>query len=195
METPRFKGHLPLELTSGAVTCLQKTDVFSVYRCQPQRRKPIVPEDSFWPAIVSTDLLTNMWPRKDSDAGKDWRRKEKGTTEGELVGMASLTQWTWVWVNSGSWRWTGRPGVLQSMGSQRVRHDWAAEQEQRYLWPGIPWSLCPFSVCAPPHVFSFLFQITFHFCRVSCISPSYFSIKFWLNPTTLLGSPSYEAIN
>ena len=41
--------------------------------------------------------------------------------------MASLTRWTWVWVNSGSWWWTGRPGVLQSMGSQRVRHDWATE--------------------------------------------------------------------
>ena len=41
--------------------------------------------------------------------------------------MASLTQWTWVWVNSGSWWWTGRPGVLQSRGSQRVRQDWATE--------------------------------------------------------------------
>ena len=41
--------------------------------------------------------------------------------------MASLTQWTWVWVNSRSWWWTGRPGVLQSMESQRVRHDWATE--------------------------------------------------------------------
>ena len=41
--------------------------------------------------------------------------------------MASLTQWTWVWVNSGSWRWTGWPGVLQSMGLQRVCHDWASE--------------------------------------------------------------------
>ena len=41
--------------------------------------------------------------------------------------MASLTQWTWVWVNSRSWWWTGRPGVLQSMGSQRVRHDWVTE--------------------------------------------------------------------
>ena len=41
--------------------------------------------------------------------------------------MASPTQWTWVWVTSGSWWWTGRPGVLQSMGSQRVRHDWATE--------------------------------------------------------------------
>ena len=41
--------------------------------------------------------------------------------------MASLTQWTWVWVSSGSWWWTGRPGVLQSMGSQRVEHDWATK--------------------------------------------------------------------
>ena len=41
--------------------------------------------------------------------------------------MASPTQWTWVWVNSGSWWWTGRPGVLQSMESQKVGHDWATE--------------------------------------------------------------------
>ena len=41
--------------------------------------------------------------------------------------MASLTRWTWVWVNSGSWWWTGRPGVLRFMGSQRVRHAWATE--------------------------------------------------------------------
>ena len=41
--------------------------------------------------------------------------------------MASLTQWRRVWVNSGSWWWTGRPGVLQFMGSQRVGHDWATE--------------------------------------------------------------------
>ena len=41
--------------------------------------------------------------------------------------MASLSQWTWVWVNSGSLWWTGRPGVLWSMGLQRVRHDWMIE--------------------------------------------------------------------
>ena len=41
--------------------------------------------------------------------------------------MASRTRWTWVWVNSGSWLWTGRPGVLQFMGLQRVGHDWATE--------------------------------------------------------------------
>ena len=41
--------------------------------------------------------------------------------------MASLTQWTWVWVNSGSWWWTGRPGMLRFMGLQRVGHNWATE--------------------------------------------------------------------
>ena len=41
--------------------------------------------------------------------------------------MASLTQWTWVWVNSRSWWWTGRPGVLWFMGSQRIRHNWVTE--------------------------------------------------------------------
>ena len=41
--------------------------------------------------------------------------------------MASPTQWTQVWVTSGSWWWTGRPGVLQSMGSQRVGHNWATQ--------------------------------------------------------------------
>ena len=41
--------------------------------------------------------------------------------------MASLTRWTWVWVNSGSWWWTGRPGLLQLMGSQGVGHDWDTE--------------------------------------------------------------------
>ena len=41
--------------------------------------------------------------------------------------MASPTRWTWVWVDSGSWWWTGRPGVLRFMGSQRVGHDWKTE--------------------------------------------------------------------
>ena len=52
---------------------------------------------------------------------------EEGANRGRDGWMASLTQWTWVWVNFGSWWWTGRPGVLQSMGSQRVRHDWVTE--------------------------------------------------------------------
>ena len=64
---------------------------------------------------------------KDSDAGKDWGQEEKGTTRGWDGWMASLTRWTWVWVNSGSWWWTERPGMLWFMGSQRVRHNWATE--------------------------------------------------------------------
>ena len=63
-----------------------------------------------------------------------WERLRAGG-EGDNGGwggwMASPTQWTWVWVDSGSWWWTGRPGVLQSMGLQRVRHDWATELNWR----------------------------------------------------------------
>ena len=55
--------------------------------------------------------------------------------------MASLTQRTGVWVDSGSWWWTGRPTVLQSMGLQRVGHDWATELNRISLrslpWPGL----------------------------------------------------------
>ena len=43
-------------------------------------------------------------------------------------------QWTWVWVNSESWWWTGRPSMLQSIGSQRVRHDWMTELISPYVW-------------------------------------------------------------
>ena len=45
--------------------------------------------------------------------------------------MSSSAQWTWVWANSGRWWRTGKPGVLQSMGSQRVEHNWATEQQMR----------------------------------------------------------------
>ena len=61
---------------------------------------------------------------KDSDAGRDLGAGGEGDNRGWDDWMASLTQWTWVWVNSGSWWWTGRPGVLCFMGSQRVGHDW-----------------------------------------------------------------------
>ena len=51
----------------------------------------------------------------------------EGDNRGWDSWIASLTRWTWVWVNSGSWWWTGRRGVLRFMGLQRVRHDWATE--------------------------------------------------------------------
>ena len=50
-----------------------------------------------------------------------------GYCEGLDSWMASPTQWTWIWVNSKSWWWTGRPGVLQSMGLQTVGHNWVTE--------------------------------------------------------------------
>ena len=59
-----------------------------------------------------------------------WERLKVGG-EGDNRGwegwMASPTWWAWVWVGSGSWWWTGKPGVLQSMELQRVEHDWATE--------------------------------------------------------------------
>ena len=58
--------------------------------------------------------------------------------------MASLTRWTWVWVSSGSWWWTGKPGVVQSIGSQRVRHNWETELNWTEVVSDsfvIPWSI------------------------------------------------------
>ena len=61
----------------------------------------------------------------------------KGDDRGWDGWMASPTWWTWVWVNSGSWWWTGGPGMLQFMGSQRVRHDWITELN----WTELNWIL------------------------------------------------------
>ena len=83
-----------------------------------------------WPPDVKSRLI-----RKDPDAGKDWKQEEKGMT-GWDVWMASLTQWTWVWVSSGRWWRTGKPGVLQYVGSQRVRHDWVTEQQSKRVYIG-----------------------------------------------------------
>ena len=60
---------------------------------------------------------------------------------------ASLTRWTWVWVNSGSWWWTGRPGMLWFMGSQRVRQDWVTELNWRDLSQNIRISCVCACVC------------------------------------------------
>ena len=57
--------------------------------------------------------------------------------------MASLTWWTWVWVNSGSWWWTGRPSVMWFMGSRRVRHNWASE---------LNWSVCVSAPISQSHL-------------------------------------------
>ena len=68
---------------------------------------------------------------------RPWCWEGLGAGEGDNRGwdgwMASPTRWAWVWINSRSWWWTGRPGVLRFMGSQRVGHDWATELNWRVL--------------------------------------------------------------
>ena len=104
--------------------------------------KPVHPKgNQSWIFIGRTDAEAEapiLWPPdvkkwligKDPDAGKDWIQEEKGMTE-DYGWMASLTWWTWVWASSGRWWWTGNPGMLQSMGSQRyhkhLRYNWATK--------------------------------------------------------------------
>ena len=77
-----------------------------------------------WPPDAKNWLI-----RKDPDAGKDWRQ-EKGTTEDEMVGWHHQLDGHEFEADSGSWWWTGKPGMLQPMGLQRVRHNWATELNQ-----------------------------------------------------------------
>ena len=90
--------------------------------------QPVHPKgDQSWVLIGRTDVEAEtpiLWPPdekswliwKDPDAGKDWGQEEKGTTEDEMVEWHHQIDWTWVWVDSRSWWWTGRPGVLWFMG-------------------------------------------------------------------------------
>jgi len=76
----------------------------------------------FWPPDAKSQLSG-----KDSDTRKDWRQEEM--TENE---MASQTQWTWVWANSGRWWRTGKPGMLQSMGHKKSDTTEQLEQQHGY---------------------------------------------------------------
>ena len=100
--------------------------------------QPVHPKgDQSWVFIGRTDVEAEtpiLWP-PDTKSWFTWKdphlKRLKTGGERDHRGwdgwMASPTQWTWVWVNSGSWWWTGRPGVLQSMGLQRIGHDWVME--------------------------------------------------------------------
>ena len=98
----------------------------------PSKRKSVLNirwKDWCW-SWNSNTLAT--WCKELTHLKKPWcwerlRAGGEGDDRGWDGWMASPTQWTWVWVNSGSWWWTGRPGVLQSLGLQRVGHDWATE--------------------------------------------------------------------
>ena len=95
--------------------------------------KEISPEYSLEGLILKLKLQYFGYLMRRADSFKRpwcWERLKAGgewDNRGWDSWMASLTWWAWVWASSGSWWWTGKPGVLQSMGSQGVGHDWATE--------------------------------------------------------------------
>ena len=134
--------------------------------------KPVNPKgNQSWIFVGMTDAEDEapiLWPPdakswligKDSDAGRDWGQEEKGTTEDEMAGWHHRLDGPWVWVNSGSWWWTGRPGVLRFMGSQRVRHNWATElnwcwyKYLQMLYPLIVWPF--YHLCSSTEYYPYL---------------------------------------
>ena len=121
--------------------------------------QPVHPKgNQFWIFIGRSDAEAEtpiLWPPdtknwliwKDPDSGKDWRQEEKGTTEVEMVGWHH--QLSGHELSPGGLWWSGSPGLLQSMGLQRVRHNWATELNWYYgpvyfflnlfLFPGKHW--------------------------------------------------------
>ena len=80
---------------------------------------------TLWPPYVKNWLI-----RKDPGMLGRLKAGGEGDDRGQDIWMVSLTQWTWVWASSGRWWRTGNPGILLSMGSQRVVHSWANEQQR-----------------------------------------------------------------
>ena len=106
--------------------------------------QPVHPKgDQSWVFTGRTDAEANTlatWCKELTPWKRPWCwERLKAGGEGDDRGwdgwMASPTQWTWIWVNSGSWWWTGRPGLLQSTGSHRVGHDWVTTE--------LSWADCP----------------------------------------------------
>ena len=151
---------------------------------QPVPLKEICPEYSLEGLMLKLKLQYFghlMW-RTDSFEKTLILGKIEGRRRGDNRGwdgwMASPTQWTWVWVSSACWWWTGRPGVLQSMGSQRVGHDWATEQTviglfrvlfllESVLVICVFLGICPFHLNCLIYWYTADHSISFYFCRVS----------------------------
>ena len=102
--------------------------------------KPVNPKgNQSWIFIGRIDAEARiLWPPdgrswfigKDADARKDWGQEEKRVTKDKTVGWHHQLEWTGVWATSQRQWWTGKPGVLQCMGSQRGGQTWATEQQQ-----------------------------------------------------------------
>ena len=115
--------------------------------------------------------------------------------------MASLPQWTWVWVSSGTWWRTGKPGVLQSMGSQRVRHDWATELKDLMrlilgskhtvlgkLWVLEVWRVSVYALLLTPDEES---KENWRGVALDRVCEALSRLQFW--KLELAGAPSYRA--
>ena len=114
--------------------------------------KEISPEYSLWDWCWSWNSNTLViWFEELTHLKKTWCWERlmaggEGDDRGWDGWIASPTQWTWVWASSGRWWRTGKPGVLQSVGLQRVRHDWTTTTKFSYLL--IPLQI--FIVCYVP---------------------------------------------
>ena len=115
--------------------------------------------DQSWVSIGRTDIEAEtpiIWCKELTHLKRPWcwerlRAGGEGDNRGWDGWMASPTQWTWVWVNSRSWWWTGRTGVLHSMGLQRVGHAWATELNWNKCYLYVPWKV---------HLLTWNFEIT-----------------------------------
>ena len=117
---------------------------WTAWRSNQSILKGINPEYSLGALILKLQYFGHLMWRTDSLEKTPMLRKIGGKRRRvwqRMGWLASPTQWIWVWASSGRWWRTGRPGVLQSMGSQRVRHNWATEQQQISL------SLWHYSAC------------------------------------------------
>ena len=97
-----------------------------------------------WNSNILTTWSEELIHWKRSRCWERLKVEGEGDDRGWDCWMALLSLWTWGWVSSRSWWWTGKPGMLQSMGSQRVRHNWVTELNWTDL---LPWCLNPFCLC------------------------------------------------
>ena len=124
----------------------QRTDAFELWcwrrllrvpwtarRSNQSTLKEISPEYSLEGLMLNWSSNTlATWCKKQTHWKRPWcwerlKAGGEGDDRGWAGWMASQTRWIWVWASSRSWWWTGRPGMLQSMGLQRVGHDWVTE--------------------------------------------------------------------
>ena len=144
--SPKILEWIAYPFSSGSSPPRNQTDIaciagksFTNWAIREAPDKPVHPKgNQSWMFIGRTDVEAEtpiLWPpdaKNSFEKKRPWcweilRAGGEGDNRGWDGWMASPTQWTWVWVNSGSWWWTGRPDVPQSMGLQRAGHDWATE--------------------------------------------------------------------